>query len=232
VKKKPPVPKWAPVALVGVGALVVLAAGWVLLLAPKQSEIGSLHKQAAMVQQQIAADLSRAGTARTATGAPKIRVADIYKLQLAMPSSPDMPDLLLELDQAAKAAGVQLTSLGPGQGTAAAGGNYTTIPISLAASGNFYGVTDLLYRLRNLVYVRGGALEANGPIFSVNSVTLSPVGKLVTADISLTTYVFGTSAAVGSSTVTPTPGSTTSTDTTQTTTTSSGSGPAAAGVTP
>ena len=228
-KRRVQAPKWMPVALVVAGAGVVLLAGWVLLLSPKQRTIADLRSQTAAVEQQVAADLSRAAGARGGTGAPTIKVADIYKLQTAMPSGTDMPDLLLELDQTAKAAGVQLQSIQPS--TAASSptptAGYTTVPISLSAAGNFYAITDLLYRLRNLVYVRGGALEANGRIFTVNSVTLSPTGKIVTATISLDTYVYGATSSVST---TITPGGTTPTTTTATTTTpSSSSGPAAAG---
>jgi Tfp pilus assembly protein PilO len=225
-KRRIQAPKWLPIALVGVAGVIALFGGWVVLLGPKQHQISNLHSQAASVREQVAADLSRASTARGATGAPTIKVADIYKLQTAMPSTTDMPDLLLELDQTAEAAGVQLESIQPSSAAASSAGNYTTVPITMTASGNFYAVTDLLYRLRNLVYVRAGALEANGRIFSVNSVTLSPNGKLVTASISLNTYVYG---AAPSSSTTPTPGGATSTTTTDTTTTPSSSGPAAAG---
>jgi type IV pilus assembly protein PilO len=232
VKKKPiklAMPKWGPFALVGVGALVAVLAGWTILLGPKQHTIGSLRSQTSAVQQQIAADLSRAADARNGSGAPTIKVADIYKLQTAMPSATDMPDLLLELNQTAKAAGVQLQSIQPS--TPAAGsstGPYTTVPISLTATGNFYSLTDLLYRLRNLVYVSSGALEANGRIFDVNSVSLSTQSGVVTAEISLDTYVYGGGT---SSAVAPTTAPTDTTDTT-TTTSDSSSGPTAAGTTP
>ena len=219
-------PKWAPVALVAAGALVVLLGGWVFLLSPKQHTIANLHNQMSAVQEQIAADLSRAATARSGSSAPTIRVADIYTLQMAMPSATDMPDLLLELDQTANAAGVTLQSIQPSAPSTASGTPYTTVPINLTATGNFYSLTDLLYRLRNLVYVRGGALEANGRIFDVNAVSLSTQDNVVTAQISLDTYVY---AATSSTTVAPT--AATSTDTTDTTTDSS-SGPSAAGTTP
>lgn len=226
-KQKLQAPKWMPIALVVMAAGVAMLAGWVLVLGPKQHTVANIHNETAAVQEQIAADLSRAATARSATDVPTIKVADIYKLQTAMPSATDMPDLLLELDQTAKAAGVQLQSIAPSSSAASAattppGTPYTTVAVTLSASGNFYSLTDLLYRLRNLVYVRSGALEANGRIFTVNSVSLSPNGKLVSANITLDTYVYNATAAAAATAV---PGSTTST----TTTTTSSSGPAAAG---
>lgn len=222
-KRNVQIPKWAPMAGVAAVAVLALLVGWELVLAPKQHAIASLHDQTALVEEQVATDLTRAATAREGTGAPTIKVADIYKLQTAMPSATEMPDLLLELDQTAKAAGVELQGISP-SASAAATGPYATVQLSLTATGNFYSLTDLLYRLRNLVYVRDGALEANGRIFAVNSVTLTPSSNLVNATISLDTYVYNPAPPAPPPT-TITPGSTT-------TTPSPSAGPAAAGATP
>ncbi len=218
-------PKPAQFALVGVGAALVLLLGWMVLLGPKQKQVSNLKAQTAAVNQQIADDLTRAATARGAASAPTLKVADVYKLTTAMPSILDMPDLLLELDQTASAAGVTINSMSPGTPSDSAG-DYSAIPLSLSVTGNFYSLTDLLYRLRNLVYVRSGALEANGRIFSINSVTLAPSANVVTAQVGLTTYVYGSGSSTNPASVAP------STTTTSTTTSSSSSGPSAAGATP
>ncbi|HLX20394.1 MAG TPA: type 4a pilus biogenesis protein PilO [Gaiellaceae bacterium] len=214
-------PQPAQIALVAVGALLILVLGYMVLLAPKQKQISSLQQQTSAAQAQIAEDLQRSAEATGDTGASAIKVADIYKLQTAMPSLPDTPDLLLELDQIAKAAGVTLQSIGFSGLAASADGTYSEIPISIQATGNFYTLTDFVYRLRNLVYVRAGALEANGRIFSVSSLGLTPGDKTLSAAITLDTYVYGTTngtAVPGSTSTTPTETTTTSTTTTPTTT--------------
>jgi Tfp pilus assembly protein PilO len=220
--------KPAQFALVGIGALLVLLVGWLALLGPKQKQIADLHSQATLVQQQIAEDLARAATARGASSTPTINVADFYKLQTAMPSAADMPDLLLELDQTAKAAGVAIRSISPspaGSSVASVGASYSPLNVSLSVSGNFYALTDLLYRLRNLVSVRNGALEPYGRIFAVNSISMTPGTKEITAQIQLTTYVYtGASSAASTSASTGT--------TTTTTAAPSSSGPSAAGANP
>lgn len=222
-------PKGAVLGLIAAAGLVVFAAGWLLAVRPLSHRASELRAQKAVVYQQIADTIAQSAPA-TATSAPKIRVADVYKLSTAMPSIVDMPDLLLELQQTAQAAGVQLLSISPTAPVAGTSG-YATERLALSVSGDFYGVTDLLYRLRNLVYVRGGALHANGRLFSVQSVTLSPAGtaakNLLNASIGVDTYVYGTAGAA-----TPAPASTTTTATTTTTTTTTSSGPTAAGVTP
>jgi Tfp pilus assembly protein PilO len=228
VKKNINLKKNGLVVVVGVCGVLALALGWVVLLGPKQKTIADLRQQTAAVRQQISDDLARAATARSATGAPAIKTADIYKLETAMPSIVDMPDLLLELDQTAKAAGVSLQSITPSALTDS-GTGYSIEHIIMSVDGNFYTVTDLLYRLRNFVYVRSGTLQANGRIFSVDNLTLSPNGKVITAQITLDTYVYGSAAAP------PAPGipvAPTGTTTSTTTTTPAASGPTAAGATP
>lgn len=217
------------VAVVGLCGVLALAAGWIVLLGPKQKQISSLHKQTAVVQQQIADDLSRAASARSLSSAPTIKTADIYKLETAMPSVVDMPDLLLELDQTAKAAGVTLTMVNPDP-LSDTGNGYALEHIAITVEGNFYTLTDLLYRLRNFVYVRSGTLEANGRVFDTSKLTLTPFGSGLQAQIDLDTYVYGSIDVAPSSSTTVPPAGTDTTTTTTTTTPSSG--PTAAGTTP
>jgi Tfp pilus assembly protein PilO len=227
VRKQLPLP--AQLALIVGGALLVLALGYFIAVGPLSHKAAGLRNQTAAVQQQIADDLAQVAAARgvgAAAAAQTIKVADVYKLAKAMPAVTDMPDVLIELDQTARAAGVDLQTLTPGGASTAGTNGYSMLPLTMTVAGNFYTVTDLLYRLRNLVYVRGGALQANGRLFSVNSVSLSPSnGKSISAQIAVDTYVYGGAIAA-------VPSSTTPSTTTTTTTTTPPSGPSAAGATP
>jgi hypothetical protein len=141
---------------------------------------------------------------------PEIRTAYLYKLSKAMPMTTDMPNLLLELSQVVQAAGVKLTAISPTPPDVTG-----TTGITLTVSGDFYSLTDLLYRLRNLVAVHDGALDVSGRLFSINSVSLTPgTDRSLGANISLSAYTFGDAAAAAALPVT-TPAST---DTTATTT--------------
>ncbi|HSX21452.1 MAG TPA: type 4a pilus biogenesis protein PilO [Gaiellaceae bacterium] len=219
-----PLPLFAQLGLIVGAAVLVLAVGYFIAVRPLSHKASGLRKQTAAVELQIADDLAQVSAARgagAAAAAQTIKVADVYKLAKAMPAATDMPDVLIELDQTARAAGVDLQTLSPGAAVVGTNG-YSMLPISLTVAGNFYTVTDLLYRLRNLVYVRGGALEANGRLFSINSVTLSPSdGKTIAATVAVDTYVYGGTTVAAPSTATP-----------PTTTTTPASGPSAAGATP
>jgi Pilus assembly protein, PilO len=219
VKLTRPFPKGVVVGgIVGAGLLVAVV-GWLLVVAPQKHKAADLDKQAASVQQQIAENLQQIASAKNTVPVPLIRVADVYKLAKAMPSSTDAPNLLIELDQVAKDSGVELQTIAPTRKTDG------SMLLSLTVGGDFFTITDLLYRLRNLVFVRHGALEATGPLFSVDTVGLSPIGKNgLTASITLHTSVYAPAAAtVPVVPVVP------STDTTATTPDTSSGSPSAAG---
>jgi hypothetical protein len=231
MKLKRPFPQGVVIGgIVGAG-LFVLLIGWLVVVRPQSHKATSLAAQTASVQGQITSNLAAIAAQKNASAVvvPKIRVADVYKLAKAMPSAVDMPDILLELSQVADDAGVDLQNISPNP--PASDG---TIGLGMSVSGDFFTVTDLLYRLRNLVSVRNGALEATGRLFSVDTISFSPSGGgKIDATIALHTYTYnGSAAAAAPPAAAPvaTSTDTTSTDTTATTTTDTpSSGPSATG---
>jgi Tfp pilus assembly protein PilO len=219
VKIPRPLPKGAVLGGIVLAGLLVLVLGWMLVVAPQNHKAASLAKETADTQAQITSNLAQiaaAKTAVTATAAPKIRVADLYKLAKAMPSTTDMPDILLELSQVTKDAGVDLASIAPSTPTADPASGQQAVQISLSVSGDFFSLTDLLYRLRNFVTVRHGALDATGRLFTIDNVSFAPSGThSLDANVTLHTYIYG-GAPVAPVAVAPLP-----TDTSTTTTDSS-----------
>ena len=209
----------AAIGLILGGDLLLLVLGWVLLVSPQRSTAASIAKatQAAEAQIVEAEKAEHAGPPK-APKQPEIRTAGLYQLAKAMPLTTDMPDLLLELDQVARAAGVDVGSITPGPETAGIGTPYSTVAIQITFTGNFYSLTDLLYRLNSLVSVRDGELDASGRLFSVTTVSLSPNGNGngLNATVDVTAYIYGVFGATSAPAVTPT---STSTDTTSTGTT-------------
>ena len=124
-----------------------------------------------------------------------IEVADIFRLAKAMPSGPDMPGILLELSRIAEETGIEFQSVTPAASEVV--GGFQNVPITLAFDGNFYELSDFLFRLRTLVGVRAGELRAAGRLFAVESISFaeSPKGfpELV-ATLSVVAYVYGTDA--------------------------------------
>jgi Tfp pilus assembly protein PilO len=187
-----------------VGAPLVLAvAAWSPLVAPQRSKAAELSDQVAQVQLQ--ADAARAALRHPAAQQP-IRAADVFRLATAMPEASDMPGILLQLDRLAKDSGISFSSISPSP-EQVPGSGYSTLRIDLEFSGNFYGLSDFLYRLRSLVGVRRGALEARGRLFSVESLTFSegkPAFPAIDATVTVDAYVYGTSPAAATTTTTGT----------------------------
>jgi hypothetical protein len=208
VKRK--LPQSAVIGIVAFGLLVFALGGWFLLITPQRSKAGDLDKQITDTQQAI--DSARALTLQVKQGA-KIRVADLFRLTKAMPDQTDMAGIVLELNQLAEESGITFDQIMPAT-TATPLSGYEAIPITVEFQGNFYDLSDFLFRLRNLVDVRGGALDATGRLFAVDSIEFAeatpPGFPQIRAHLVIDAFVFGTGTAP---TVEP-PGGTTSTGTT------------------
>jgi type IV pilus assembly protein PilO len=204
-----------------VGLLAYAVAGYFLLISPQRKKAADLKSQIQVTQQQI--DQYRL-LALQAHSMPPIRSADLFRLTKAMPDQVDMPGLLLELSQVARESGIVFQSITP-QGAAPVA-DYSSVSINLQFDGNYYELSDFLFRLRNLVRVRSGRLDAQGRLFVVDSINFGE-GQDTFPDIqaSLVVHAFAFGDVTQPVAATPPPPasttgtSTTGAETTQTTTT-------------
>jgi type IV pilus assembly protein PilO len=214
MKSKPSSP--AVIALVVVGVLAYLAAGYLLLISPQRSKSGDLKKQIAQTETQI--NQYRTLSAQARAAAP-IRVADLFRLEKAMPNEVDMAGIVLELSRIARETGISFESITP-QGPAAQTG-FQMLPVTLVFDGNYFELSDFLYRLRSLVRVRSGRLAATGRLFVVDSISFSESQKSfprIQASVVVNTYVYGDQPLPGTpgAATTPPPAATTPGQTTST----------------
>jgi len=204
MKNKPTRP--AIIVLVVVGLIAYLALGYLLLISPQRSKGSDLKKQVAATEAQI--DQYRTLSAQAKAAAP-IRVADLFRLEKAMPDETDMAGIVLELSRIAGATGISFESITP-QGVVAATG-YQVLPVSLVFDGNYFELSDFLYRLRSLVRVRTGRLATSGRLFVVDSIGFAESKKSfprIQASLIVNAYVYGDAPVPGAPT-TPAPATTT-----------------------
>jgi Tfp pilus assembly protein PilO len=221
-KKK--LPQSAQIGIAVVVLFLFAAIGYFGLVKPQKGKAADLSTQIADQETQIAD--ARALLAKS-KDAQKVRVADLFRLTKAMPDQPDEAGIVLELTNVARQSGITFQSIAPQGSTSLSG--YQAVPITVVFEGNFFQLTDFLFRLRNLVDVRRGALAADGRLFTVDSIQFGE-GKRqfpqVEATLTVDAYIYGTGATVsappqatsGTQGAT-TPGTTTPTNTTTTTTT-------------
>jgi hypothetical protein len=190
-KLSPPV----KLGILAAAVAVALVVGWFAVISPKRSEATRLNKQIEETQAQIEA----AEASRSQPQAPpqaSIRVADLFELSRAMPDRSDVPGVLLQLSRVADETGVDFESISPHDPVSV--GAYEQVDFDIVFEGRFYDLSDLLYRLRNLVGVHDGVLNATGRLFSVDSISFDQ-GALqfpqVKATLTVSAYVFGNGTA-------------------------------------
>ncbi|TMK69096.1 MAG: hypothetical protein E6G50_13355 [Actinobacteria bacterium] len=212
---KKPLNPTVVIVLVILGVVVLGVAGYFVLIPSEGAKLKGIKADEQSAQAKIDDYDQKVQLARSA---PKIRVADVYRLAKAMPSETDMPDLVLELSQLARDSGIRFDSISPQPSVPI--GSYTVLPISVTFNGTFYDLADLLYRLRSLVDVHAGQLDATGRLFTVDSLSFgeSPLKfPRIQATLVIDAFVYGSGASAPAPS-TPTPAATTSTDTTATST--------------
>lgn len=202
--------------VLAVALVLVLAVTYLVLIRPKGKEASDLDAQIADLETQAALVTHDSGKPE-----PKVQidVADIIRLAKAMPDGSDMAGIMLELNAIASSSGVSFVAIQPSDPLAL--GQYSAQPINLTFDGNYYDLTDFLYRLRSLVSVKDGVLDASGRLYTLDSLDLheEPDSKFpnIEAVLTLSAYSYGAEAVP---VVPGAPPATTSrsTDTTQTST--------------
>jgi Tfp pilus assembly protein PilO len=218
------VPTW-PIAAIAVVIVVALAA-YFFLVRPKRAEAGSLAEKIELLEAEVAA-----AKLAVQPDAPEetIKLAEIFELTKAMPDRPDMPGIILGLNSVAESVGINFVSISP-QG-AGNGNGYRVLPINLVFEGNYFDLTDFLFRIRNLVSVRDGKLYASGRFFTLDSLTMSEGSDglpEIKAELVVSAYIYDPSSQASTPEGTTTATTTSATTTATTTTAAASAAPAEA----
>jgi Tfp pilus assembly protein PilO len=201
VKKQ--VPIWP---IIGIAILLLAGVAYMVVIRPKRAEAGRLDEQIAEMQTKVSAARLASRPQRKGTA---IKVADLFEVSKAMPDAADMPGIILDLNSVAEATGIKFVSIQPSAPTPKTG--YSAIGITLTFEGNYFDLTDFLFRLRNLVTVRDGRLASSGRLFTLDTLSMKE-GKNgfpdINAGLTVSAYVYGADAAAAASAL-PAPTTTT-----------------------
>lgn len=200
-------------ALVLVGLLLVAALGYMVLVRPKQNEAKELEAEIARLDTEYITQSSKANPAPPA----KIEAPELFRLAKAMPDRADMAGVILELNEVASATGIEFKSIVPGTSEPREG--FQILPVDLVFEGDFYSLSDFLFRLRGLVRMHDGQLDARGRLFTVQSITFAESVERfprIQAAVRVNAFVYGTGVPASTA---PPPAETATTETTTTPTT-------------
>jgi type IV pilus assembly protein PilO len=150
------------------GCLVVLAAGWFLLVSPKRSDAAALRVQTEGVTASNASLSTQLQVLKAQAKALPKQQAKLAAVAAKIPDNPALPAMIRALTTAATAAGVELVTVTPGPpaafgaapgsaaaaaaptGSAASAGVLESIPVSLSVVGGYFQVEQFVARLEAL----------------------------------------------------------------------------------
>jgi Tfp pilus assembly protein PilO len=191
------------IAIAAVGVLAVVLVAWFALVSPQRSKASELDGK--IDESHTALELA---DALTQGGQQRQTAAEVRVLVKAMPSNPQMSQILRQVSAAAKATRVRVNSVTPQASAPLAG--YEAVPMAVVVEGRYLGIANFLGRLRTQVRVGPEKIRAKGRLYSVDSIQFVQGAdeQLLQATITLNAYRYGGAAATPAGTTSTTSGTT------------------------
>ncbi len=128
---------------------VVAAAALFLLIVPKFTQMATLDDQIAQAADEIDSARSLLSQRQEVKARSPQTEAQLLALANQLPESPEMPGLIIELQDTVNTSGMEFISIQPGEPEAIEGG-YTAIASEMVVIGRWQDCVDLLQRLRRI----------------------------------------------------------------------------------
>ncbi|HWY90467.1 MAG TPA: hypothetical protein VNY31_07320 [Solirubrobacteraceae bacterium] len=177
-----------------IAALGVLAAVWLLAVAPERRQAAKLATEVSAAQAQLASAESQVSSASAAQARYETAYASIVRLGKAVPASQEVPSLIYQLAQATNEKNVEFASITttvPGaagsspaasgsaaSASATAGAGFTQMPFTFVFNGGFDSLYSLFQQLDGFALrTSAGGLQVSGRLLTIQSVKLAPVSE-------------------------------------------------------
>jgi hypothetical protein len=204
--------------IIGLAAVALLVAPYLLVISPKREQASKLQNQINSVQRQVANVRSQAVSAEASRTTFAKSYTALVRLGEAVPTDDNTPSLIYELQSAANAAHVDFLSLtynagsgGSGSGASSSSpsasqaataalppgatvgpGGFPIEPFTFTFQGNFFHLATFLGKLQRFVVMGDQQLAVSGRLMTLNAISLGPGSSgfpQITATISATTYL-------------------------------------------
>jgi len=133
--------------LVSVVAGIVVALLFVVLVLPQFAKLSESQKQIEEAEKQAQAASALLDQRREVKNAASVTDATLIQLNNAVPENPELPSLIIELQDVAYSTGVSLRAVVPGTPIQNEGEDYFTIPIDLETWGTWSDSLDFLQQI-------------------------------------------------------------------------------------
>jgi hypothetical protein len=187
------------IVIVALAALAVLAAVWLLAVAPEREKASKLATEVSSAQAQLQSAESQVASASAAQTQYQSAYASLVSLGKAVPADQEVPSLIYQLAQATDEKNVEFTSItasasgagGSGAGSAvrsasgltaggataaaAASAGFTQMPFTFVFNGDFNNLYNLFKQIDGFTLrTTSGGLRVSGRLLTVQGVTLAP----------------------------------------------------------
>jgi Tfp pilus assembly protein PilO len=201
------------IVVVVIAALAVVAAAWLLFVAPEREKATKLGAEVSTAESQLTTAQNEVNAARSAEADYPTEYTSLVNLGKAVPTSQEVPSLIVQLAQATNEKNVEFTSFTPG-GSSAAASSFTAMPFTFVFNGSFFDLSDLIQQLNHFTTrTSAGRLQVSGRLLTIQGISLAPGASSgsdkssgqMTASITATAYVLPASQAASTATaVSPT----------------------------
>jgi len=196
------------------GLLVLVLAGWYVVVSPQRSKAAALDGQIGDANARLEATqvLLRSPAAHES-------IAKLRTLRVALPDDVRMSEILRQLSWASRTSGVRIDSILPTAPITSPAGQ--AVPITLSVTGHYFRLAKFMHLLKTRVDVRDGNVQASGRLYAIDNISFATAGKggsLIVATITLDAFVYAPPTPPASSTTGGETSTGTSTTTTATTT--------------
>jgi Tfp pilus assembly protein PilO len=225
--------------------LVVLGAGWLLVVSPERKKAASLQNEVSSASSALATAEGQLTNARAAQARYSAAYTSIVRLGKAVPPGREVPSLVYELAQASDQKHVDLASItsgasgsgGTASSTQAAGAvlaGFTQMPFTFVFNGTYGDLYNLFKQLnRFTLRTASGGLQVSGRLLTIQTAKLAPVAssaaknapEQLTGTITATAYVLPAAQGLTGGATPSSPGGASSTSVSSTS--SGGSSPTA-----
>lgn len=135
---------------VAVGAGIVVVLLFAVLVIPQIKRMGDLGTQISAAEQESQAASALLDQRREVKDAAAVTDATLIQLNNAVPENPELPALIIELQDVAYSAGVSLRAVTPGDPAQGDGEDFVSIPVDVETWGTWADTVDFLQQLSKL----------------------------------------------------------------------------------
>jgi hypothetical protein len=185
-----------------VGAVLVVAAAWFLVLSPQHDQASQLSDQVAAQRQELAQAQADVAAGLAAKHEYAHDYTTVARLGAAVPEDDDVPSLLLQVQRAADATHVDFRELQAAQGSGApappapapttpgapatqaatatlppgaavGSAGFPTMPFTFTFTGDFFHMSDFIGRLERFLVVRNRQILVSGRFMTIDGIALA-----------------------------------------------------------